>query len=229
AGSVLLGAVGAVRALRHPRPAVDLTLLRARPTAVGNAALVMVSIVQYSVVLCLTLLLSEVWHYPPSMVGLALTPGPIVTAVVSWAGGRWVQRFGPRPVVAVGTVVAIAASVWFGLVVGPEPAYLSTLLPMLVFGFGGVWLAGMGLNTLAVSAVPPRRFGTAGALTMLSRTLGATIGIASLAVVLAVPTIAGFRLSWLAVACCLVVVLGLMGLVRPEPHEAALPAAGSTT
>lgn len=63
--------------------------------------------------------------------------------------------------------------------------------------FGSVALA-----TLASSALPPERFGTGGALIMLSRSVGAAAGIAALTVVLHEPSAGAFHLAWLGLAGC---------------------------
>ncbi len=221
--AVLLACFGVYRSWSHPRSALDLRLLRARATALGNVGTVLLSVVQFSVVLCVTLFLTTRWHYSESQAGLALTPGPAVSAAAALLGARTVTRFGYRTVAVVGAVLGATGWGFFALTAGSHPAYLSRLLPALVLGFAGASLAGVAVTTLAVSAVPKSRFGMAGALTMMSRSLGAVLGVAALAGALAVPSAAGFSASWVGIAVCL---LGALVAVLAAGRVGAAPAQG---
>lgn len=219
--AVVLAAFGTYRSWRHPRSALDLRLLAARPTALGNVAVVLLSVVQFTVVLCVALFLTDRWGYSEALAGLALTPGPVISAACSLLGGRIVARLGARGVAAIGCLVGAAGWGWFALGAGPEPAYLTRLLPALVAGFGGTSLAAVAVTTLAVSAIPKERFGMAGGLTMMSRSLGAAIGVAGLAGTLASPSTRGFVVTGVGITACLLGMLAVaLATGRPAPVTA---------
>lgn len=209
AAGLLLAVAGVRRSATHPRSAIDLSLLRRAATAVGNGGILLLSVVQFTVVLCATLYLTRRWGYAAGDAGLALTPGPAAAAVASWLGGRMAPRLGTRRVALVGGVLAVGGWGWFAVTAGAAPAYAAELLPGLVFGMGGTSLLNIAVQTTAVREIPPERFGMGGALNMLARSAGAVIGVAALAAVLTTSATSGFRASWLGIVGCLAVVLAL--------------------
>ena len=72
------------------------------------------------------LFLTSVWHYTILRAGLAVTPGPLVVAVVSGPAGKLAGRFGFRKVLLVGFAVFAAGLVWYATKVGIHPDYLGS-------------------------------------------------------------------------------------------------------
>lgn len=220
AAGLVCGALAVSRSLRHPRPAVDLTLLRSRATAVGNTGLLVLGVAQFAVVLATTLFLTGAWHYSPAAAGFALTPGPCCAAATSWLSGHLIRRTGPGPVAAAGGVLGVAGWGWLAAHATGPPAYASVLLPALVLGFTGAAAASTAMNTAAVSTVPPGRTATGGALGLLSRSIGAAIGVAALAGLLHTQSLAHYRVAWLGMTGCLAAMV---------VAAAAIPRAGRRT
>ncbi len=70
------------------------------------------------------------WHYTILRAGLAITPGPIVVAVVSAPAGRLAGRVGFRAVLVGGSAVFAGGLLWYATRVGGVPAaYLTEVAP----------------------------------------------------------------------------------------------------
>ena len=88
---------------RHPAPAIDLALFRSRTAALANAATVAYAVGFFAMLLGNVLFLTTVWGYSTLQAGLAITPGPLVVAVLAarrapgGAGGLPAGAGGRRP------------------------------------------------------------------------------------------------------------------------------------
>ncbi|WP_396454878.1 MFS transporter [Actinomadura sp.] len=220
AAGAALACLGVRRSLRHPRPAADFALLRARSAAAGNLAMVMLSVTQFAVALCVALFLTERWGYSVLAAGFALTPGPLTSAVVSWRSGPLVRRAGARAVAVAGGVLGAAGWCWplVADALGAGRSYPLAVLPALVAGTAGM-AAAVAIETIAVEDVPPARFGSGSALIMLARSAGAAAGIGGLAAVLHAPTGAAFRVAWAGLAAGLLASALAAAASRPPPRE----------
>ncbi len=110
-----------VRSRRHPEPVLDLTLFRARSFSVANTAALLYSMGFFAMLLGNILFLTSVWHYTILRAGLAVTPGPLVVAVVSGSAGKLAARVGFRRVLCVGFIVFALGVLWYVWRVGLTP------------------------------------------------------------------------------------------------------------
>jgi EmrB/QacA subfamily drug resistance transporter len=187
AGAVIVGAVFLWRSARHPEPVLDLTLFRARSFSVANAATFPYAMGFFAMLLGNILFLTSVWRYPILEAGLAVTPGPLVVAVVSGPAGRAASRVGFRKVLLAGFAVFFVGLVWFAIRVGVHPDYLTTWLPgTLIIGLG-IGLTFPVLGAAAVSSLHPNRFAVGSAVNQTARQIGGAFGIALLVVILGTP------------------------------------------
>ncbi|MFC6015694.1 MFS transporter [Plantactinospora solaniradicis] len=184
AGAFALIGLALWRSARHPAPVLELSLLRLRPVAAGNAALVLFSIGIYGKILVDVLYLSDVWHLRPVLTGLALAPGPLITAACAPVAGMLADRFGGKLIAGIGVVVYGLGCVWFATVPGVEPNYLTEWLP-------GSFLTGIGnamafpvLTGVAVASLPISRFATGSAVNATARQVGAALGVAVVVAIL---------------------------------------------
>ena len=204
---------------------LDLTLFRSRSFSVANAATLLYAMGFFAMLLGNILFLTSVWHYSILRAGLAVTPGPLVVAVVSGPAGRLAGRIGFRRVLLVGFAVFAAGLAWYATRVGLRPDYLTVWLPgTLVIGLG-IGLTFPVLSAAAVSSLHPERFAVGSAVNQTARQVGGALGVALLVVILGTPSgpagaLADFRhLWWFAAAmavssglvCCL---LGPPGSVQ---------------
>jgi EmrB/QacA subfamily drug resistance transporter len=187
AAAVVVGTVFLVRSTRHPEPVLDLTLFRARSFSVANAATFLYAMGFFAMLLGNILFLTSVWHYPILEAGLAVTPGPLVVAVVSGPAGRTAARVGFRRVLLAGFTVFLAGLVWLATRVGLQHDYLTTWLPgTLIIGLG-IGLTFPVLSAAAVSSLHPNRFAVGSAVNQTARQIGGAVGIALLVVILGTP------------------------------------------
>jgi EmrB/QacA subfamily drug resistance transporter len=186
AGAALLLAGVGRRCLRHPRPIVDLALLRIPSFRQGTLGTLLFATAFFSMILGNILFLTRVWGYSVLSAGLAVAPGPLASTIVAIPAGRLADRFGHRAVIVPGTVVYAA-----GLLIlrgaGLHPDYLGRWLPGQLLVGVGIGLAFPTLGAAAAAAIPAERFGAASALTAAGRQIGAVLGTAVLFAIIGTP------------------------------------------
>jgi EmrB/QacA subfamily drug resistance transporter len=182
---LLLGAVG-VRCLSHPRPIVDLALLRIPSFRQGTLGTLLFATAFFSMILGNILFLTRVWGYSVLSAGLAVAPGPLASAIVAIPAGRLADRFGHRAIIVPGTLI-YAAGLLVLRGVGLHPDYLGQWLPGQLLTGAGIGLAFPTLGAAAAAAIPAERFGAASALTAAGRQLGAVLGTAVLFAIIGTP------------------------------------------
>ena len=205
--SVLALVALAARTRRHPAPVLEPALLRIRSFGVGNAAMLVLSMGFYALLLSNVLFLTQVWGYSALDAGFGVTPGPLAAAVAAVAGGRICERFGPRVVLVPAALVAAAACLLYRSLTGDEPAYVSDWLPAQLISGAAFGFAFAALATATVMDLPPNRLATGTALSSCARQIGAVVGIAVLIAVLGTPAPgeapAAFDDAWLLMAAAL--------------------------
>ena len=182
-----LGLAFVWRSSRHAQPVLDLTLFRSRSFSVANAAALLYAMGFFAMLLGNILFLTSVWHYSILRAGLAVTPGPLVVAVVAGPAGKMAGRYGFRRVLLTGFAVFTLGLVWYALRVGLRADYLAIWLPgTLVVGLG-IGLTFPVLSAAAVSSLHPNRFAVGSAVNQTARQVGGALGIALLVVILGTP------------------------------------------
>ncbi|MEV5430996.1 MFS transporter [Streptomyces sp. NPDC052701] len=229
-----------VMELRVPAPLVDLRTTARREVLLTNLASIMVGVSFYVVSLVLPQLLqlpAATGHgLGQSMVvaGLCVAPLGLTMMFTAPLYARLSARFGPRTTLIIGLLV-IAAGYGGGL--GLMAAAWQTVVTSVVIG-AGIGLAYSSLPALIVGAVPAAETGAANGLNTLMRSLGTSVSSAVVGVVLAgtadhvggvaVPTMHGFRVSFLIATAAVAVGLVLaLFLPRRRPSDAPRPRASS--
>lgn len=225
AGAGVLGASFARRSGRHPRPVVDLGLLRARDSALAAGSMLAFGVVLFAMLLCAVLFLERVWGYSSDVVGLAVTPGPVAAAVVGAVGGRITARAGHRAAAAAALLAMAAGAGMLAASTGARPAYVAEFLPGLLVLEAGGGLAFTALNVAALASVAPARLGVASATAATARAIGSVLGISALVVVVGAPGGGDgpepFHVAWAGMA---VVAAAAAAMVAAGPRRRA-PAA----
>ncbi len=202
AASVVLGVTAVQRARVHPAPAIDLTLFQNRTVALANAATFAYAVGFFAMLLANVLFLTQVWEYSTLKAGLAITPGPLMVALLSRSTGKLATRVGYGKVLVIGSLVFAASMLWSVLLMPLEPDYLGRWLPASLLTGLGVALTFPVLSAAAVAGLPPERFGVGGAVNQTARQMGAVVGIALLVAILGTPTtpdaaLDAFQQAWL--------------------------------
>ncbi|MFE9496240.1 MFS transporter [Streptomyces collinus] len=220
--------------LRVQAPLVDLRTT-ARPAVLfTNLASIMVGVSFYVVSLVLPQLLQlpEATGYGlgRSMVvaGLCVAPLGLTMMFTAPVYARLSARYGPKVTLITGLLVI---GLGYGGGLGLMDAAWQTIVTSVVLG-AGIGLAYSSLPALIIGAVPASETGAANGLNTLMRSIGTSVSSAVIGMVLAntahhagavaVPTMHGFRVSFLiataAVAVGLVFALLLPRTPRPAAH-----------
>ncbi len=183
AGVLLI--VGVIwRSGHHPAPLIDVDVFRVRTVWSVNLANLFLSMAGLAIWLVWPLYLTRIWGYSSFRSGLAITAGPVNAALWTIVAGRIVDRRGPRTLIWVGALLPIAATVWFVLRLGPEPAYLTRFLPGVLLFSTGFGLTFSPLNVAALAGVPARAFGQVNAAFNMVRNVGGALGTAGVVTII---------------------------------------------
>lgn len=193
--STLLAPLAIRRSARHAAPAIDLELFRTRTVVLANAATLLYAVGFFGMLLGNVLFLTTVWHYSTLAAGLAITPGPLVVAVLSGPSGRLAARVGYGPVLVAGGATFAVGLFFYVWGVGLEPNYVTHWLPGALLVGVGVALSFPVLSAAAVAGLPQERFGVGGAMNQTARQVGAVLGVAILIAIVGTPTSAADALS----------------------------------
>ncbi|HSI58636.1 MAG TPA: MFS transporter [Ideonella sp.] len=167
-----------VWAKRVREPLVDLGLFSHRTYSAVNAATLSFGIAFAMMFFAFFFYMGHVWHYSQALAGLAIVPGPLTVIPVAIVTGRLAGRYGHRPFLVGGALLYAAAGLWFMLVPGTEPAYLTQWLPGLLLSGASVGLVLPSLSGAAVSKLPAQHYAVGSAVNQATRQIGAVIGVA---------------------------------------------------
>ncbi len=184
AGSAVMLALFALRALRSANPVLELRLFRNRVYATSIPALFFVGAGFLSLVVFLPLFMVNVVGVSATRAGVSLIPVSIGLVLGSALTGQLVSRFGhyKLQMLAGGTLLAVGLFLLSRMTV--DTGYWQVTLYMLLCGLGlGPTFP---LYTLAVqNAVEPRYIGQSTGSSIFFRQIGGTVGVAIMGTVLA--------------------------------------------
>ncbi len=224
--AVALLAIFVKRSRSHPRPVFDPSVAATRSFTVGSlGTLTFVAGFTGWLVFAPTFL-TEVWGYSVFTAGFAIAPGPLAMAISAGPAGKAAVRFGHGVVIAVGAILALAATIWWALAITGTPSYLTGLLPGLILLGIGVGAGFPMLTAATMSEVAPRRYamGAAGSTTV--RQLAMAVGIAIATAVVGAPGETGsavepYVTSWIICGAMFGVTALLIGLLLTRRNSAA--------
>jgi MFS family permease len=127
----------------------------------------------------LALYLQEVKGYSALKAGVLVLPLNVTIVLTATLSSKWISRFGPKPVAALGSVLLAGGLYWlhFMTVAG---SYASVVLgPLILMGLG-IALVMVALTVGAVSGVAPEDAGLASGIFNTVSQVGAALGLAVL-------------------------------------------------
>jgi EmrB/QacA subfamily drug resistance transporter len=216
-----LGVAFVRRSGSHPAPVLDLTLFRDRTFSTANTATFVYALAFFPMLLGNILFLTGVWNYPIMRAGLAVTPGPLVVAVIAGPAGKLAGRVGFRWLLLAGATCMAAGLLSYVWLVDAEPDYVSHWLPgTLIVGLG-IGLSFPVLSAAAVASLPAHRYAVGSAVNQTARQVGGSVGIAVLVVLLGdAAGVDQFHLLWLWAAGA-ALASGVIGATIPHRASAA--------
>ncbi len=221
------------RSQRHPNPVVDPALFADRTFVTANLATFGYAAGFFAMLLGNILFLTSVWHYSIMRAGLAVTPGPLVVAVVAGPAGKLASRIGFRHIIVAGAACFATGLLWYVAMVGATPAYVAHWLPgTLIVGLG-VGLTFPVLSAAAVSSLPTHRYAVGSAVNQTARQIGGAIGVAVLVMLLGTPhgvadAVTRFHHLWTYGAAA-AAFSGVLGSMIPKPAARALEVTAALT
>jgi MFS family permease len=210
---------------RAKQPLVSTRMLSRRPIMLTNLATIFVGMGLYFAFLGLTMFV----QIPPEAAGygfgatvleasvIYLLPGAVTGFVVALVSGRFIDRFGARPVLVVAAAVGIAGFLFIALAhSAPWQVIAASILAnaYISLGYGA-------LPALVVSEVTAGETGVATGMNAIARTIGSSIAAALVAVLLGrtagttgVPMESSFVTIFVGGAVTGLLAMGLIALSR---------------
>jgi EmrB/QacA subfamily drug resistance transporter len=179
AGVILLAAFGWWQT-RAPAPLLPLRVVLDRNRAGAYASILVAGSGMFGLFLFLIYYLQLTLHYSPVVTGLAFLPMvALIMASANLATIVAMPRFGPRPLVTAGMLIAAAGMAWLTRI-GVHSTYLADVLPpLLVIGAGLGQIIAPSINT-GTFGIAPSDAGVASASVNTGQQLGGSIGTALL-------------------------------------------------
>lgn len=220
------GAAFVHRTRHHDDPVIDPTLFESRPFVIANVATVVYAAGFFAMLLGNILFLTGVWGYSIMTAGLAVTPGPVVVALIAGPAGKLAARIGFRPVLLFGASCFALGLASYVIRVGDTADYLGTWLPGTLLVGVGIGFTFPVLSAGAVSSLPSARFAVGSAVNQTARQVGGALGIAVLVTLIGsqrhlADPLDGFDQLW-AFAAATAVVSGVIGSFIPRPAPRAV-------
>jgi EmrB/QacA subfamily drug resistance transporter len=184
AGLVLLGAFAYVEGRVSPAPLIPLSIFRRSQLRAANSIVVLMYFALFSMFFFVTLYLQQVLGDDALQAGLSFLPMTLAVFTASSFAPRLVARFGIRPVITAGMLLAT-----IGLLlltdVRPDGSYFALVLPGGILSGLGMGLALVSSTIAATQGVPGAQSGLASGLLNTSRLFGGALGLAVLSTVAA--------------------------------------------
>ncbi|MHC1625315.1 MAG: MFS transporter [Methermicoccaceae archaeon] len=182
-GSLLLLAVFVKIELSTPHPLINLrTLLPNIPFTLSNIAAMVNYTATFGVVFMLAVYLQLVIGIGPANTGIILLTQPLVQTLLSPIAGNLSDHIEPRVVASIGMgICSIALFALSGI--GPDTSVSIIMVLLAILGFGFALFSSPNTNAV-MSSVEPSDFSTASAVLGTMRSLGQSLSIAIITVVL---------------------------------------------
>ena len=163
-------------------PLMPFSIFRVRGLAAADITQLVALAGFFSLFYFLTFYMQNVLGYSPIETGLSYLPLCFAIGMSAGAGAQLVTRFGARPVIAAGLVIAAGGLYWLSRI-PVHGTFVTDLLPgmlILAVGFGAVFV---GISTAANAGVPADKAGLAAALLNTAQQVGGALGIAVLSAI----------------------------------------------
>ncbi|MEV6019108.1 MFS transporter [Streptomyces sp. NPDC051997] len=167
---------------RSRQPITPLWMFRDRNRSGVYAMMLSLSAAIFGMFFFLTLFVQNILGFSPLKAGFAFLPVSVIIAIGAGVASNLLPRFGPKPFMAVGAILAALGLGWLTLT-DVNSTYLGSILgPTLVFGFG-MGLQFVSLTLMAVSGVQPKDTGAASGILNATQQVGGSLGLSVLVTV----------------------------------------------
>ncbi|MFD3438558.1 MFS transporter [Streptomyces sp. NPDC058685] len=182
AAAVLLLASFIMVERRSSQPITPLHMFADRNRAGTYGIMLSLAAAIFGMFFFLTLFVQNVLDFSPLMAGLAFLPVSAVIAVGAGVASQLLPRFGPKPFMVTGAILAATGLGWLTQT-DIHSTYLGSILgPMLIFSLG-MGMQFVSLTLMAVSGVAPAETGAASGLLNATQQVGGSLGLSILVTV----------------------------------------------
>lgn len=166
-----------IREYKHPKPLVNLRVLKNRNLAFGCVLIFLLGVGLYSLTTVLPVFFQDLLGYDAFKSGLAVSPRGIGSFMAALIVGALTTRLDPRRIVAGGFSVLALSTLWLGfttLDIGPW----SLFWPIFFSGVG-LSMVFVPLSSLALGTLKGEQAGAGSGLFNFLRNIGGSIGISA--------------------------------------------------
>lgn len=192
AGGVAVTALAAAvaRARRSTNPFLPVDLLRRKEFLAPNLVALVMNLIFNGILFVGMLYLQDTLGRSPAAAGLAVIPLALPLVLVAPVSGRLTARYGPRPAIVAGCVLAGCGSA--GLTALGDSGDIARLLAVFAVLGCGAALVTTSVVAATVQATPPHRSGLATGVSNTARQVGTACGVAIFGAVAGSPSGPGF-------------------------------------
>jgi EmrB/QacA subfamily drug resistance transporter len=180
--AVVLLAVFITIERRSKQPITPLWMFRDRNRAGAYAIMLSLAAAIFGMFFFLTLFVQNILDFSPLRTGLAFLPVSVVIAMGAGFASQLLPRWGPKPFMTVGAILAAVGLGWLTLTEVDSTYAGSILGPLLIFSFG-MGLNFVSLTLMAVSGVAPQEAGAASGILNATQQVGGSLGLSVLVTV----------------------------------------------
>ncbi|MFF3841481.1 MFS transporter [Streptomyces sp. NPDC001930] len=167
---------------RSQQPITPLRMFADRNRSGTYAIMLCLAAAIFGMFFFLTLFVQQVLGFSPLATGLAFLPVSAIIGVGAGITSNLLPRYGPKPFMVTGSVLAAAGLAWLTLT-DVNSTYLGSILgPILVFGLGMGFMF-VSLTIMALSNVEQRDTGAASGLLNAMQQVGGSLGLSILVTV----------------------------------------------
>jgi EmrB/QacA subfamily drug resistance transporter len=181
-GAAAIGSLIAfvVRESRTANPLMPFRVFRSRNVAGANVVLLLIFAALFGMFFLGSLYLQRVLGYDPLGIGLAFLPFSLLIAILSFASGPLITRFGARAVL-LPSLVLMGVGLLFFARLPVKADYVVDVLPSILPLGAGFGLAFPSLMALGMSDASEHDSGLASGLLMTTQQVGGALGLSVLA------------------------------------------------
>ena len=157
-------------------PLLDLRIFLYRNYTIGMALSVFRGVGMFGMMFLLPIFLQNLSGYTAIQAGMLMMPGALVMAVMMPIAGRISDRFNPKVLVTIGSLVVGFTLFWYGTL-DPMSSRLMVILPQVIRGIGIAFMISPIMAT-TINAVPMHMIPMATSFVNVAQRLGGSFGIA---------------------------------------------------
>ena len=162
---------------RVANPIIDLKMLRNRVFLSANMSLVLSFLALFAVSFLMPFYLEQLRGFPTQIVGLLLTPLPIMIAIVAPFSGSLADRFGSTRWLASGGLAIACIGLILLSQLNAQSSVLDIIWRLLVTGFGQALFQSPN-NSALLGSAPPEQRGSASGFLATGRVMGQSLSVA---------------------------------------------------